>query len=115
MGGLEEALGSDDSGEPTKTESEVLEVAERNPDMKQTEIADVVGCSDSTVSRALQKHDDPAGQGRGSGQDSDSDSGGIGLVGWLIIFTLLGVGVLAVADGGGESSSAMLGALLLWV
>jgi hypothetical protein len=72
--------------------------------MKQTEIADVVGCSDSTVSRTFQEHGDPR---------EDDDSGGNGLL-FLIIVALL-LGGLFVAGGGGDGGGgeSAIG-LLVW-
>lgn len=102
MGDLDQAFGSGDSS-PTEMQKEVLETAERNPDMKQTEIADVVGCSDSTVSRTFQEHGDPR---------EDEDSGGNGLL-FLIIVALL-LGGLFVAGGGGGGDSAESVVMLVW-
>ena len=90
--GLEEAFGDE---EPTEAQQEVLEVAERNPDMKQKEIAEVSGWSESTVSTALQKHGDPAGEGRGSSGESESG----GALKWIILIALV-IGVLAMLDQG---------------
>jgi len=99
MGDLEQAL-KDDS--LTETQKEVLETADRNPDMKQTEIADVVGCSDSTVSRTFDEYGDPR-----------EDSGGNGLLFLILAALLLGVLFVASGGGGGDSAESAVG-MLVW-
>ena len=102
MGNLSDAI---DQDEATETQQQVLETAERNPDMKQTEIAEVVGCSDSTVSRTFQEYGDPR---------EDDDSSGGGLLFFILLVLILGG--LFLASGGGDSGGGGEGAvsLLAW-
>jgi len=105
MGDLADALG-ESGGEPTDTQQEVLDVAERNPDMKQTEIADVVGCSDSTVSRTFKEYSDPHGN---RGTDSTESSGGGALKWFLLILLVLGaIALLSEGESGGAESALTL-------
>lgn len=79
MGDLNSAFGEGDSDEPTELQQDILKTAERNPDMKQNEIAEVVGCSSSHVSKTFKKYGDPR----------ESGSSSIGTVGWLLILGFL--------------------------
>lgn len=117
VGDLGEAFGDGRSSsaldDTTETQQAVLEVAERNPDMKQTEIAEVAGCSDTTVSRTLGEYGDPAGEGRGP----DNDDGGSNAVKWILLIAIL-LGVFALLgegeSGGAESLLVLAGISETW-
>lgn len=108
VGDLAEAFGDEES---TEAEQEVLEIAERNPDMKQTEIAEVSGWSESTVSRALRNHGDPAGKGRG--ESSSDESGGSAFKWILLVALVLGAfALLSEGESGGAESVVVVASFL---
>lgn len=102
MGDLEDAFGSGASQELSETQQEILDVAKRNPDMKQAEIADVVGCSESYVSTTLREYM-PA---HSSVQDDGDESSSGGVLKWILLGAVVlgGLALLSEAEGSGSSA-----------
>ena len=68
---------SDDPGEPSELQEQILATAERNLDMNHRQIADVVGCSPSHVGETLREFGDPREDSDGRDSDDDKDLGDV--------------------------------------